>query len=155
MKNNKPIKIIVIYAIIIAIIFLGWYLYQKNNTPVIDNSVIPSIQVLGNQSDLVSFSVDPGEKVSGVLTVAGSVKGGYFFEGNILLNILDVNKEVIREGNGNAKTDWMTTEPVGFDGVLDFTKLPKGPAYIEIQNDDPSDGEGGPAKKILIPIIIE
>jgi len=72
-----------------------------------------------------------------------------------LINILDSNKNVLLKSNATAKDDWMTAGPVNFEGNIDFTNLKKGPAYIEIQNDDPSAGEGGPAKKIQIPIIIE
>jgi hypothetical protein len=111
-------------------------------------------EVLGNKDDLVLFSIKPGQEVSGKMIVTGEVKGGYFFEGNILVNILDINKNVLKKSYGTATTDWMTTEPVSFTFNIDFTGLILGPAYIEVQNDDPSDGEGGTVKQILIPIII-
>lgn len=145
-----------IFIATIIVVVLGWQIFSDKSADVKKDEVpFVDTKILGNSKDLVSFSVEPGQVVEGVLTVVGSVQGGYFFEGNILINILDSKKELLRAGNGNAKSDWMTTEPVGFDAILDFTKLPKGLAFIEIQNDDPSDGEGGPAKKILIPIIIK
>ena len=112
-------------------------------------------QISGNKDDLLAFSIMPNTKVHGVVSYRGIVKGGYFFEANILVNVLDMNKNVLLKSNGVAKGDWMTIDPVNFEGNLDFTNIKKGPAYIEIQNDDPSGGEGGPAKKIQIPIIVE
>ncbi len=112
-------------------------------------------RISGNKDDLISFSISPDSKVKGIISYSGVVKGGYFFEGNILVNVLDGNKKVILKGHGTATGDWMTDKTVDFEGNIDFTNLKKGQAYIEIQNDDPSDGEGGPAKKIFIPIIIE
>jgi hypothetical protein len=111
-------------------------------------------QISGNRSDLISFSVPAGGKVSGVVSFRGVVKGGYFFEANILVNILDQNKNLIKQSNAIAMTDWMTTEPVTFEGSIDFGGLPKGRAYIEIHNDNAS-GLPENNKNILIPIVIE
>ncbi len=86
--------------------------------------------------------------------VTGAIKGAYFFEANVLLNILDKDKNLLRASHGNATTDWMTAEPVSFEGTLDFTGLPLGPAYIEIHNDNAS-GEPQYDKSILIPVIIQ
>ena len=111
-------------------------------------------QISGNKDDLVSFSILPGAKLKGVVSYEGSVKGAYFFEANILVNILDGNKNILKNSNAMATTDWMTVDPVSFEGTLDFTGLPKGPAYIQIQNDNPSDLREND-KFIYIPIIIE
>ena len=72
----------------------------------------------------------------------------------ILINILDVDKNLLQASNAVAKTDWMTAEPVEFEGNIDFTLLPEGPAYFEIHNDNAS-GLPENDKSILIPIIIE
>lgn len=111
-------------------------------------------EILGNKDDLVSFSILPNSKVKGILSYRGSIKGGYFFEANILINILDVNKKVLKASNAVAKTSWMTAEPVNFEGNIDFSGIKKGPAYFEIHNDNAS-GLSENDKSILIPIIIE
>ncbi len=111
-------------------------------------------QISGNKDDLVSFSILPNSKVHGVMSYRGVVKGGYFFEGNILINILDINKNSLKKSNAVAKTDWMTAEPVSFEGNIDFSSLPKGPAYLEIHNDNAS-GLPEHDKSIFIPIVIE
>jgi hypothetical protein len=111
-------------------------------------------KLLGNKDDLVSFSIWPGTKVHGVLSYRGSIKGGYFFEANILINILDANKKVLKQSNAVATTEWMTAEAVDFEGNIDFSLLPKGPAYFEIHNDNAS-GLPENDKSVLIPIVIE
>jgi len=154
MEYMKIIKIMIALIITTVIIIFGWNFYEGNkNTS--QNSQTLDTRILGNSQDLVSFSVSSGDTVSGVLNVVGSVQGGYFFEGNILVNILDLNKKIIRNGNGNAITDWATLEPVGFNAALDFSYLPSGPAYIEIHNDNPGAPNEGINKSILIPIIIK
>lgn len=158
-KENGKIKIHTIVFIILIILFMivVFFITRKTDspfTPSNNENTFLDTKILGNSEDLVSFSVEKGEEVSGILNVTGSVSGGYFFEGNILVNILDSNKKLLKSGNGNAKGEWMTSGPVGFDAVLDFTKLPKGRAYIEIHNDNAS-GLPENDKSILIPIIIK
>jgi hypothetical protein len=110
--------------------------------------------ILGNKDDLISFSIAPYTKVHGILSYRGVIKGGYFFEANILVGVADINKKIILQSNAVAKTEWMTTGPVSFEGNIDFTGLKKGPAYFEIHNDNPSDIRAND-KSILIPIVIE
>ncbi|MFZ2072793.1 MAG: Gmad2 immunoglobulin-like domain-containing protein, partial [Minisyncoccia bacterium] len=116
--------------------------------------VAASIGVLGNKSDLVSFSIAPGASVSGVMSASGSVRGAYFFEGNIVVRILGVNKAVLRTTYGTATSAWMTTDPVTFNTTLDFTGLTTGPGYVELHNDNAS-GLPENDKSILIPVIIQ
>lgn len=159
-KNNK----IIIWVLVLAVIVLAYVVIKDKavapvvpEPPVIDNTMppIPKERLEGNKNDLISFSIWPGTKVHGVVSYRGIISGGYFFEGNILVSVLDANKNLLKGGNAVATTEWMTAGPVSFEGNIDFSGLPNGPAYILIQNDDPSDGEGGPPKKIFIPIIID
>lgn len=161
MNKNKIITVMIV--VFVLIVGIGLFVYgnlskekivytNDNQLPLIENKDL----IEGNKEDLVSFSISPNAKVRGILSYRGSVKGGYFFEGNILINILDLEKKVLKASNGIAKSDWMTIESVDFEGNIDFTDLPKGSAYFEIKQDDPSDGENGrPIKNILIPIFIE
>lgn len=109
----------------------------------------------GRTEDLLSFSIAPGAKMpKGILSYRGEIKGGWFFEGNILINILDQNKKILKSSNGIAKSEWMTSGPVSFEGNIDFTGLPAGLGYFEIKNDNAS-GIPENDKSILIPIVIE
>ncbi len=118
-------------------------------------------QVEGNKEDLVSFSIKPGQEVSGKVSFTGSIKGGYFFEGNFGLGVLDANKKDMKvqyDVTKQATSDWMTASPVSFTGTIDFTNLPKGKAYIAITEDDPRDAfERGDdkIKQVFIPIIVK
>lgn len=161
MQNKNTILLI----ILIILVAVGvWFLAKGNeprysidqqlngtntNSPItLDPSVIGP-----NAKDLISFSVKAGETVSGKMKTTGVISGGYFFEANIVVNILDANKKLMKAGNGMAVGDWMTAQPTAFSTNLDFTGLPSGPAYIEIKNDNAS-GDSAYDKQILIPIVI-
>lgn len=155
-KLGKSLLILVIIIILVIILFV---LQKKisiiDSSPILEENSNPEImEILGNKDDLVSFSVLPNSKVSGIISYNGTIKGGYFFEANILINILDINKNVLKSSNTMATTDWMTADPIDFEGSIDFTNLKKGPAYFEIHNDNAS-GLPENDKSVLIPIIIE
>jgi hypothetical protein len=166
--NSKLNTVLLFILIILMVIAIKIMLKDKNTyfpefqskkaeLPVIDNSMPPvanSNQILGNKEDLISFSIWPGSKVHGVVSYRGKISGGYFFEANILVNVLDAKKKLLRAGHGMATSDWMTSGPVDFEGNIDFSGLPKGPAYIEIHNDNAS-GLPEHDKSILIPVVIE
>ncbi|HLP86934.1 MAG TPA: Gmad2 immunoglobulin-like domain-containing protein [Candidatus Paceibacterota bacterium] len=154
MKNKNFTKIIAVFLVIAIALVIFIFIYKNNKPNSQNNNVNINTEVEGNKQDLIYFSITPGQKVSGLTTFVGSVKNAYFFEANILVNVLDANKNVLKSGHANATTDWMTTEPVSFEGNIDFSGLPKGPAYIEIHNDNAS-GLPENDKNILIPIIIE
>jgi hypothetical protein len=154
-------KILLLIIVLIAAYFI--FFKHKAVVPVEDtSSKMPpisnadQIQVTGkaNINDLIGFSIMPNSKVSGIKSYRGTIQGAYFFEANIGINILDADKKVLKASNGVATTDWMTSDPVEFEGNIDFSGLPKGPAYFEIHNDNASDLPEND-KSILIPIIIE
>lgn len=162
-KLNSVLLLILIILMIIAIHIMlqnkEYYLeaFQKETPAVTVDQLqtpIPKETLLGNKNDLISFSIWPNTKVHGVVSYRGVIKNSYFFEANIGINILDANKKIIKSSNAVAKTDWATSGPVSFEGNIDFTGLPTGPAYFEIHNDNAS---GIPAndKSVLVPIIIQ
>jgi|SRR3989338_11191082 len=161
MQNNffgsKLNTVLLLVLIVLMVFAIKIMLKNKELYPPFDQreeEVDSPPQISGNKGDLVSFSISPGQKVSGLVPVSGSVKNAYFFEANILLNILDADKNLLRAGHGQAISDWMTAEPVSFEGKLDFTGLPAGPAYVEIHNDNAS-ALPEHDKSILIPVVIE
>lgn len=153
MRGGKFFLSLIILSLLSGIIIAGF-----TSAPVYDVGLVDLFgqnrKISGNRGDLVAFSIKPGAHVSGSIPFQGIVKGAYFFEANILINILDEGKHVVRQGNAIAMTDWMTTEPVTFEGVLDFDGLSKGSAYIEIRNDNAS-GDAKFDKNILIPIVVD
>ncbi len=152
--NKKIIiPVVVVLLFILGVLFYGNFL-NKNKNQTQEN--LPSLEVLGNKDNLLSFSILPGSTIPRNLDYIGVIEGGYFFEGNILINILDKDKNLLKAGYANATSDWMTSGPVAFQGALDLSNLPKGFIYIQILQDDPSGGESGlPVKEIFLPVFIE
>ncbi|MFN4181461.1 MAG: hypothetical protein ACK4FA_02080 [Candidatus Paceibacteria bacterium] len=158
-------KIILFVGFLVVVAIFVFVLQREtpiSEAPTIENPVVDTklpgeydtTLVSGNKSDLVYLSIAPNTVVpKGILSYRGSVKGGYFFEANILINILDANFNVLKASNAVAKTEWMTADPVEFEGNIDFTGLPAGQAYFEIHNDNAS-GEPENDKYIRIPILI-
>jgi hypothetical protein len=152
----KPKHTRLIVSILAVVAILVYVALQSRNTQLPAKEVVvttvPDIE--GNRNDLVSFSVSPGQEVSGKMMVTGSVRGAYFFEANIGVNILDANKKMLKQGYGTATSEWMTVDPVSFTAEIDFTNIPKGKAYIEIHNDNAS-GLPEHDKNILIPVVVK
>lgn len=151
-NKNSKINAILLIIILILLVIVVFFVTKKADAPVVDNNT--DIGILGNGNDLVFLSILPGAKVSGISNLTGEIKGGYFFEANILVNVLDKNKNVLKQGHGTATMDWMTSEPVSFTAQVDFTGLTPQHGYLEIHNDNAS-GLPENDKSILIPIIIE
>ena len=126
---------------------------ENTKQEVKEESISKEEGILGNKADLVYFSIKPYDKVESNFSYSGAIQGGYFFEANILINILDENKNIVLRSYTTAKSDWMTAEPVAFDGTLDLSGLDAGSYYLEIHNDNAS-GLPENDKSILIPIII-
>lgn len=146
--------IIIATLTILTLIAVVYYSTTQNKTIKESTPEIGTTKIIeGNKDDLVSFSVSPGDKISGVLNFNGIVRNAYFFEANILVNIIDTNKKLLKAGYGMATTEWMTSEPVSFSGNIDLSGLTPGPGYIQIANDNPSDIRAND-KFIYIPIII-
>jgi hypothetical protein len=150
--------------VLLAVLIIG-ALFFLTKAPVVEDSIgqvennpdlILDNQILGQKEDLIAFSILPGTKLpQSLLSFDGIIKGAWFFEANILINILDTDQNLLKAGNATATSDWMTVEPVAFSGTIDLTGLPTGPAYLEIRNDNPGAPDEGINKNILLPIVIE
>src|SRR3989338_443831 len=97
-------KIRKILIILVVVIFLGVviffvqkeYFSSSREEPLSDVDSWYKKDILGNKDDLISFSILPNTKVQGVVPYRCMITGGYFFEGNILVNVTDINKNIIR-----------------------------------------------------------
>jgi hypothetical protein len=156
MNNRKASSIVIGVLVILAAVLL--FKSKPSVPPVSDPAPIvdlaPVPQVSGNVADLVAFSIAPGAAVSGVVNATGSIKGAYFFEANIRVNVLDASKNVLKEGNGTATSDWMTSDPVSFAATIDFAGIPAGVGYVRLMNDNPS-GMPENDKWIDIPVVFK
>ena len=90
-----------ILIFLITVVVVGGFLFVKNKN--FFKNVPVNTEILGNKEDLISFSILPGSKVHGVMSYRGTVKGGYFFEANILIaekkNSLLVPRQLVAFGN--------------------------------------------------------
>ncbi len=109
--------------------------------------------IVDYSSQLELTSPKPGSEIKSPLTVIGRLKGGWFFEANAGLALLDQNKQPITVTNIMATTDWMTADWVSFKGTVGFPVEYKGKSgYLQISNDNPS-GMPENEKKILVPVL--
>ena len=86
--------------------------------------------------------------------MTGSIKGGYFFEGQAQGLLLNINKNLIKRFPVTAVGDWMTSEPVSFTATFDATDAPSDFGYIRIANDNPS-GDISKNKYVDIPVFFK
>jgi hypothetical protein len=62
----------------------------------------------------------PNALLESPLRLEGKARGYWFFEANLPVTLLDESGQVISQGYVTAKTEWMTTEFVPFEGTLTF-----------------------------------
>ncbi len=148
---NKTSKIKTIIILILGLGILGFMFFSPKKITPTNNTIAPV--VTGNALDLVSLSFNPGDTLTGASVISGSVKNAYFFEANIIVKVTDISNNVLLTTHGSATTEWMTTAPVSFTANVNFTGLPVGPAYLVLENDNPS-GDPALIKQIIIPIVI-
>ena len=74
-----------------------------------------------NESIVVDSPVS-GETIFSPLLVRGRARGTWFFEGDFPLLLKDITGRIIARGFASAKFDWMTSEFVNFEGILEFEK---------------------------------
>lgn len=163
MQNKKKL-ITYLIVVVLFIVLLGLLIISnkksKEKMPEAPATLPTNLpQVLGDKDNFISFSITPRSEVTGKIVATGVIKGGYFFEGNVIVRIVDATMKEIGAGTDTkATTDWMTAGPVTFQTTLDFTNLPKGPGYVKVMADDPRDASergNAPIKQILIPVIIK
>jgi hypothetical protein len=92
---------------------------------------------LQKSSDVTLLSPVEGSVVKSPVTISGTAKGTWFFEGSLPVSILDSKGTVIAQGAAQADGEWMTEKPVSFSTQLTFTTTDtKG--SIVIKKDNPS-----------------
>src|SRR3989344_224291 len=101
---GSKLNTVLLVALIILMVIALKVMFKNKDTyinPLFTDKTeeeINTVGMLGKKEDLVSFSIVPGAKMpNSILSYRGEIKDGWFFEGNILINILDKdNKDIIR-----------------------------------------------------------
>ncbi len=103
------------------------------------------------QSDIVVDFPQPNSPITSPLTIEGRARGTWYFEAVFPIALLDANGNEIARTQGQAQSDWMTSDFVPFKAALEFQNSGTGTGTLVLQNDNPS-GLPEKSKKIEIPV---
>ncbi len=85
------------------------------------------------------FSPESDQVVSLPIIIKGEARGNWFFEASFPIKLLDASGNEIGLTIGQAKSDWMTTDFVPFEAVLNIISLPEnGQGILVLEKDNPS-----------------
>ena len=139
----------------LSIVLIGFILSSVDlgPTPNISITATATSSITSTSSQVEIVSPLPNSEITSPLVVSGRLRGGWFFEANAGLAVLDANKTPITTNYVTATTDWMTADWVSFTGTTTYPASYKGQkGYIQISNDNPS-GMPENSKTFLIPVL--
>ena len=90
-KKSPTSIAISILLVVVVLAMLGFIFSERPAVTVLAPTTdgFPNLSMTGNVSDLVDVSIEPGQSLSGVTTITGSLKGAYFFEATATGKVLD------------------------------------------------------------------
>lgn len=154
-------KSIIITILVLILLGVGVFAAMRSNSTSLDpnnNIVDPN----GNNGDNTPIqhtmirvtSPLPNASVKSPLTITGEARGGWYFEANFPVKILDANGKVLGQHFAEAQGEWMTNEFVPFTSTLTFSAptTPTGTLVIEKSN---ASGLPENADEIRIPVRFE
>jgi hypothetical protein len=106
-----------------------------------------------NIPDLVYIDTPTSnQKISSPVVLSGKARGSWYFEASFPIEILDASGKVIGQGQGQARSDWMTSNFVPFTAAIIFTSPGSGKTgIVRVKNDNPS-GDPARDKHVDIPV---
>lgn len=114
-------------------------------SPTSDGSRAPAAYLTTRgETDLIRLdSPKPGDTITSPLTIRGVARGNWYFEGDFPVVLTDWNGLIIAEHYATAQSEWMTTELVPFESVLEFEIPPDVGSFsrrgsLILQKDNPS-----------------
>ena len=81
---------------------------------------------------------EPNAIVTSPLTVTGKARGTWYFEANFPVRLLDGNGREIAVIPAQAQGEWMTTNFVPFNVILNFTNPTTTIGTLVLEKDNPS-----------------
>ena len=78
------------------------------------------------------------ETISSPLVIKGRARGTWFFEASFPIRLFDDNGKELAVAVAQAKTEWMTTDFVEFQAVMNFSTPTTEKGYLLFQKDNPS-----------------
>lgn len=104
----------------------------------------------GNSMIRVTAPV-PDQKVESPLKVTGEARGNWYFEASFPLRLIDGNGKELGSVPAQAKGEWMTSEFVPFEAVLNFERPTTENGVLILEKDNPS-GLAENAAEIRVPV---
>jgi hypothetical protein len=154
--NYYAIALIVFLLIIAAMLY--FYLNKKSAiidygpTPSFANSptIIPTI-IPKTDSPLISEPI-ANSTVQSPVKIKGTAPPGWMFEGVFLVKLLDLERNIIIQGQAKELTpgSWQSGNLVEFEADLSFSTTSKS-GFLVLENDNPS-GNPENSKSFEIPI---
>jgi len=96
----------------------------------------------------------PNATVQSPIKIRGKALGYFFFEAVMPVTLTDEDGNVLAEFYARAEDDWMTSGWVTFTSTINYDAPAGTKAWLRLENDDPSDGEGY-QRAIIIPVVLE
>jgi len=135
---------IILFVILLFFVIGAYYLetqeeHNVTNTDVIDPDVIDPFSQEAKKDLIRLETPKDGDVIKSPLTIRGEARGNWFFEASFPVILTDWDGKIIAEHYATAQDEWMTTDFVPFEAVLEFEK----PSYGErgaliLKKDNPS-----------------
>lgn len=130
----------VILTIILILIAVGVWFFWPNNQ---HNDLIKVENLKANQA------------IQSPFIITGQARGSWFFEASFPVELLDLSGNVIVQTFAQAKSDWMTTEYVPFEAILNFEiNSDTQEAVLVLKKDNPS-GLAQNDAEVKIPVVLQ
>lgn len=131
----KKILFPVLIIVLILVLAVGSYFYFAKKSEILSEKNIPAVY-----KDIVKLrSPLPGDIVSSPLRITGEARGNWYFEASFPIILTNWDGLIIAEGFATAQDEWMTTEFVPFEAMLEFDVPEYGDnGYLILKKDNPS-----------------
>lgn len=96
-------------------------------------------------------NMEANMKIKSPLTVLGEAPGSWYFEGSLVLKVVDANLKVLGQGNATAKGEWTTSAFVPFEANVSFEKSSTQKGFVIFEKSNPS-GLPEKAEEYKLPI---
>jgi len=144
MKTYIHLAILVALLILVALCIPQWF--DRNQTrkqvPILIEYDDKTVYTHADEEWITVSSPLPGDSLTSPLVIKGQARGSWFFEGSAPVMLVDWDGRIIAQKYVMTTEDWMTSDLVSFEGVLDFSLEPENRVYprgtLILQNDNPS-----------------
>ncbi|MDB5254381.1 MAG: hypothetical protein JWL80_447 [Parcubacteria group bacterium] len=152
---NKTVSLVIVVVILGALLlfFMKVKPAAAPVEPVPVATSTPVVTATSTPESIIKVTLPKDNAViSSPVSVEGTARGNWFFEGSAPVYVIDSRGLDLGEGHIQATGEWMTTDFVPFKGTITFRFPPRGSGtagYLIFENDNPS---GDPARKLTFKV---